>query len=295
MNNLSAFLKANSLTMGQAARTLGVDKSMISKVCSQTYHEWEQKEREVIKALQDKGYTKNISDQLTVDTNILVKTRSVSNFFALCDDLIDPESTLSSSLGMAIGTAERGKSHAAKWYVSEHDAACYTLYVDGFSRVQLLRNVCQALAGIRPYHFGTCVATIAEVNRVNRHLLIIDEADKCPIHILEMLRGINESCQVPIMLVGEETLKGKIDAIPRLKSRIRKPVCVFEPLNPVDVSVYYAASCGVNLEPTVAENLFKRSRGGFRSLVNDSLALAKISRASGIPTITPAMLDKLTA
>jgi len=292
---LSSFLKANSLSMGQAARTLGVDKSLISKVCSQTYHEWEKKEQEIISALQAKGYTKTASDVLTVDTDILVKTRSVSNFFDLCDDLIDPDSTLSSSLGMTIGTAERGKSHAAKWYAGEHDTVSYTLYVDGMSKVQLLRNVCQTLAGIRPYHFGTCIATIAEVNKVCRHLIIIDEADKCPVAMLEMLRGINESCSVPIMLVGEETLKSKIDAVPRLKSRIRKPICVFETLNPIDVAVYYSSALGVKLDPTMAENLFKRARGGFRSVVNDSLALAKIARASGIPTITPAMLDKLVS
>ena len=108
-----------------------------------------------------------------------------------------------------------------------------------------------------------------------------------------MLRGINESCQVPLLLVGEEALKGKIDGVPRLRSRIRKPVCLFENLKPSDVSVFYSAACGLTVESSLVETLYRRSRGGFRTLVNEALALAKIARASGLTTITPAMVDKL--
>jgi DNA transposition AAA+ family ATPase len=290
---LSNALRANNLTMGQAARLLDVDKSMISKVCSHTYHLWEQKETELVTRLAERGYDKSITDFLTVNTDVLVKTRSASAFFDLCDDLLEPDSTLSSSIGMAIGTAERGKTHAARWYCAENESAVYTLYVDGFSRVQLLRNICAALSGVRPYSFGSCVATIAEVSKVSRRLIIIDEADKCPIALLEMLRGINEMCGVPIVLVGEENLKAKIDSVPRLRSRIRNPVCVFDSVTPVDVAVYYSSACGIALDKVLAENLSKRASGGFRTVVNHSLALAKIARASGLATVTPAMLDQL--
>ncbi|WP_162510697.1 AAA family ATPase [Treponema endosymbiont of Eucomonympha sp.] len=291
--NLSAVLRANSLTMGQAARILDVDKSTVSKVCSRTYHKWEEKEAELVEKLASLGYDKSASDSLSVNTNVLVKTRSVSLFFDLCDDLADPESSLSSSLGMAIGTAERGKTHAAKWYASENESAAYTLYVDGFSRVQLLRNICCELAGVRPFSFGSCVSTIAEVSKVSRRLIIVDEADKCPVPLLEMLRGVNESCGIPVVLVGEERLKAKIDAVPRLRSRIRKPLCVFDPINTVDVAVYYSEALGVSLDKALAENLSRRAAGGFRTVANDSLALAKIARASGLSAITPAMLDRL--
>ena len=291
--NLSAVMQANRLTMRQAAEIAGVDKSVIVKVCGQTYHEWERKEAEIIEALKQAGYAKSASDQLRVDTSVLVKTDNVARFFSLADDLADPASSLTSSLGMAIGTAERGKTHTAKKYCEKNENAVYMLYVDGSSRVQLLRNICYGLSGTRPYSFGACLAIIAEFSRVARRLIIIDEADKCPLPILEMLRGINESCAVPVLLVGEEALKGKVDSVPRLRSRIRKPVCVFDPLKAGDVSVFYASACGLTLPSTIVETLHKRSRGGFRTLVNEALALAKIARTSGLETITPAMLDKL--
>ena len=112
--NLQSVLQANGLSMRQAADIAQVDKSVIVKVCGQTYHEWERKEAEIIGLLRDAGYDKTAADQLYVNTDVLVKTDNVSRFFALADDLSDPDSSMTSSLGMAIGTAERGKSQRAR-------------------------------------------------------------------------------------------------------------------------------------------------------------------------------------
>jgi len=108
-----------------------MDKSPVSKICSQTYPNWEQKEKECIQYLSEKGYTKIIPDQFTVDTDIVVPTRSVDAFVALADDLLDPEGSRCSSMGMVIGTAERGKTHTARWYVDNHPDACYVLFIEG--------------------------------------------------------------------------------------------------------------------------------------------------------------------
>ena len=286
-------IQANDLSMKAVADIIGCDKSVIVKVCNQTYHEWQRKEKEIIQNLAEKGYTKTPPDQLIINTDILVKTENVSRFFTLADDLINPEGSLSSSLGMAIGTAERGKSHTAKHYVQRNPNSVYVQYIEGSSRCQMLRQICYQLTGTRPYSFGACVATLEEVGKIQRKLVIIDEADKCPLAILEMLRGVNEVCQLPFLFVGEEGLKGKMDSVPRLHSRVRKPICVFNPLTISDVSVYYSMSAGISLDQPTLEKLFRRARAGFRTLANDSQALAKIANASGISTITPQMLDHL--
>ncbi len=291
--SLAVILASNKLSMGDASKIANCDKSTISKVCSQTYPAWEQKEDEIIKLLAEAGYNISIPDSFTVNTNVLVTTKSVSEFTSLADDLSDPENSLSSSLGMAIGTAERGKTHASKWYVQNNEIAAYVLYVDGTTKVQLLRDICDAIANVRPYSFGQCIATIEATCRFSRRLIIIDEADKCPIPHLEMIRGINERCEVPFLLVGEEGLKSKMENVPRLKSRIRKPIVLFEPVKDVDVAAYYQAACGIAIDRHTAETLARRARGGFRTVANDSNALAKIGRASGLNTITPAMLEQL--
>ena len=291
--SLRSILAANRLSNGAAAKILGVDKSTVSKVCSQSYPNWEQKEDEFIQVLGGKGYTKTVPDQFVVDTDVLVATRSVDAFINLADDLSDPEGSRCSSLGMVIGTAERGKTHTARWYTETHQDACYVLYIETTTRVQFLRDICDALSSVRPKTFGGCLSLIHEACSQRQRLIIIDEADKLPIPFLELIRGINERCNVPVLLAGEEGLKTKIDGVPRLRSRIRKPVVLYETLNAVDVGVFYSSACGIEIDRDIADTLCKRAKGAWRSLVNDALALARMGRASGIATVTPEMIEKL--
>lgn len=290
---LSMYLQANGLTQGDAARLVGCDKSQITKICSQSYPNWEQKTEEYIQILRDSGYTQSISDVFRVNSDVVIPTRSVAEFNALADDLLDPEGSLSSSLGMVIGKAERGKTHTGESYVRKNPDACRVLYVEGTTMVQMLRDICSALANTRPVTFGDCLSVIEESCKLRRRLVIIDEADKCPVSMLELMRGVNERCAVPFIFVGEEGLKTKIERIPRLLSRIRKPIVLFDIIGPVDVSAFYMSACGVELDRALAQTLTSRARGAFRSVVNDALALAKMARASGIKTVTPEMVSNL--
>lgn len=291
--DLRSVLKANGLSMDAAARVIGVDKSQVVKVCGHRYPDWETKEIEFIHTLNQAGYTNTKPVGIHINTDILVLTPSVSSFQSLADDLADPDNTLSSSIGMAIGTAERGKTHASKWYVQNNTNAVYVLYVDGSSKTQLMRDICEAVAHTRPYSFGACLSALEETCKYSRRLVIIDEADKLPVQFLEMLRGVNERCNLPILLVGEEGLKTKTDRVPRLRSRIRQPVCLFEKANAVDVAAYYQAAAGLDIDRDTAVRLARHAGYGFRSIVNDSIALSKMSRASAIDTITDKMLEQL--
>lgn len=293
--DLRQVIEANRLSMQEAANALGVDKTQVVKVCNRTYPHWEEKEIEFIHHLQEAGYTNTIPQGININTDVLVMNQNVMNFQALADDLSDPNGSLSSSIGMAIGTAERGKTHAAKWYAQENQNACYVLFVDGLSKVQLLRDICDVVAHTRPYSFSACVATLEESCKYNRRLVIIDEADKLPVQLLEMLRGINERCNLPFLLVGEEGLKTKTDRVPRLRSRIRQPIVLFEKARSVDVAAYYHEAAGLQITRETAERLARHANGGFRSIVNDSIALSKMSKASALDTITEKMLDQLSA
>lgn len=293
--DLRQVIEANRLSMQEAANALRVDKTQVVKVCNRTYPHWEEKEIEFIHHLQEAGYTNTIPQGININTDVLVMNQNVMNFQALADDLSDPNGSLSSSIGMAIGTAERGKTHAAKWYAQENQNACYVLFVDGSSKVQLLRDICDVVAHTRPYSFSACVATLEESCKYNRRLVIIDEADKLPVQLLEMLRGINERCNLPFLLVGEEGLKTKTDRVPRLRSRIRQPIVLFEKARSVDVAAYYHEAAGLQITRETAERLARHANGGFRSIVNDSIALSKMSKASALDTITEKMLDQLSA
>lgn len=292
---LRNWMENNKLSMQDAARIIGVDKSQIVKICQHNYPNWQEKETEYIERLKSAGYRNTIPQGITIDPDVLVLTPSVSRFKALADDLASPDGTMSSSIGMAIGTAERGKSHTSKWYVQENSNAAYVLYVDGSTKTQLLRDICDAVAHTRPHSFGECLMVLEENCRYTRRLVIIDEADKLPVLFLEIIRAVNERCQLPFLLVGEEGLKTKTDRVPRLRSRIRNPIVLFERAHAVEVAAYYHEAAGIDISQEVAERLVRHAQGGFRSIVNDSIAISKMSKASGLSTITENMLDKLCA
>lgn len=292
---LRNWMENNKLSMQDAARIIGVDKSQIVKICQHNYPNWQEKETEYIERLKSAGYRNTIPQGITIDPDVLVLTPSVSRFKALADDLASPDGTISSSIGMAIGTAERGKSHTSKWYVQENSNAAYVLYVDGSTKTQLLRDICDAVAHTRPHSFGECLMVLEENCRYTRRLVIIDEADKLPVRFLEIIRAVNERCQLPFLLVGEEGLKTKTDRVPRLRSRIRNPIVLFERAHAVEVAAYYHEAAGIDISQEVAERLVRHAQGGFRSIVNDSIAISKMSKASGLSTITENMLDKLCA
>jgi hypothetical protein len=292
--DLSKFAEANGLSYGAVARITNYDRTTISRIARMEYPNWENKQVEIMDALVKKGYTEEGQDCIRINTGVMIMTPSVSEFQSLAGELADQDGALSSSIGMAIGSAERGKTYTSKWFTRNNDNTAYILYVDGFTQVQVLRDICDVVAHTRPYSMSKCITVLEEHCRYQRRLVIIDEADKCPVRTLEMLRGINERCNLPFFLVGEEGLKAKIDQVPRLRSRIRKPVIVFDEASEVDVATYYSQAAGISLNKDTASLLVRHARGGFRTIVNEAGELARMANASGIKTITEALVKQLS-
>jgi hypothetical protein len=132
---LNKFIEANGLSYGEAARLTGCSRTTVSRTARMEYPNWKEKQDEIMDKLVKKGYTEAGQDHIRLDTDIMVMTFSVSGFQALAEELADQDGTLSSSIGMAIGSAERGKTYTAKWFVRNNDNAAYVLYVDGFTLV----------------------------------------------------------------------------------------------------------------------------------------------------------------
>jgi DNA transposition AAA+ family ATPase len=292
--DLATFCEVNGLTFYAVAKLTNYDRSTVSRVARMEYPGWETKQVEIIGKLTERGYTEEGQECLRIKPDAMVMTPSVSAFQSLAGELADQDGTLSSSIGMAIGSAERGKTYTSRWFVRHNDNAAYILYVDGFSPVQVLRDMCDVIAHTRPYSMSKCITVLEEHCRYQRRLMIIDEADKCPVKLLEMLRGVNERCNLPVLLVGEEGLKAKTDQVPRLRSRIRKPVVLFEEATEVDVATYYTQAAGISIGKDIAAMLTRHSRGGFRTIVNEAGELARMANASGIKTITEAMVKQLS-
>jgi len=169
----------------------------------------------------------------------------------------------------------------------------YVLYVDGYTQTKLLKEVAFELCGTKPITFERCLEAIEEGARFARKLVIIDEADKMPLRYIEMLRAINERCSLPLLLVGEEELYAKLANVPRLKSRVRKPIVKFMPIDIVDVSAFYKIAIGLTIQPEVANELCNRANGDFRVVVNDAMAIVNILNTSGLSILDSSILSRL--
>ena len=70
---------------------------------------------------------------------------------------------------------------------------------------------------------------------------------------------------------------------------------LFDRAQAVDVAAYYHEAANIDIDMATATRLAQHAQGGFRSVVNDSIAISKMSKASGLSSITDNMLDKLCA
>ncbi len=191
---------------------------------------------------------------------------------ALGNDLLDPATTLNSSIGMVTGAAGYGKTTAIQHFAANNNQSVYVLYMEGYTLSMIIRKIALELTGSNRRTFDNNLSIIKEATSIYRKLIIIDEADRMPLRVIESLRNINEYCGAPLMLVGEESLASKMETIPRLKSRVRKPEIVFRPLTVVDVATYYQMAVGLDISSSasVCQTLLRWAGKDFRVLVNDA-------------------------
>ena len=190
------------------------------------------------------------------------------------------------SRDLVTGSAGRGKTYAAKRFCLDNQDAVYVLYVDGFSQTMLIREICEALTGLRHRTFERCLMEIKQAASARRRLVIIDEADKMPVPFLEMLRALNEAAGLPLALVGEDRLHSKMAAIPRLRSRIRNPYISFNAIDPSEVMIYYQTAAGIDVDPSAVNYLWQKAKGDFRTIANDAFAAVEMMKANAMRKLT---------
>lgn len=297
---LAEALEITQLTLQQAGDLVGLGKSAVSRVKNREYPNWENIERAIIAKMAEANLFPETVDielpepgTLAVNPTAFISTQNVVALNSLANGLLDPRTTLNSSIGMVTGSAGLGKTTAIQRYAAMQDQAVYVLYMEGYTLSMLIRKIAYELTGFNRRTFDNNLAIIKEATSIYRKLIIIDEADRMPIRIIESLRNINEYCGAPILLVGEESLASRLETIPRLKSRIRKPEIVFKPINIVDVATYYQIATGLDISgsPEVCQQLLRWAGRDFRTLVNDAQHIISTMNTNGLSELTEEVLN----
>lgn len=300
MMTLKEALELTGMSLSAAGDLVGLGKSAISRVKSHDYPNWENIEKAIIRKIaearmfpDDVEVESPENGSLTVNPTAFISTQNIVSLNSLANDLLDPTTTLNSSIGLVTGAAGYGKTTAIQHFVSNNDQSIYVLYMEGYTLSMIIRKIAIELTGSGRRSFDNNLAIIREATSIYRKLIIIDEADRMQLKVIEALRNINEYCGSPIMLVGEESLASRMDSIPRLKSRVRKPEIVFKPLTMVDVATYYQMAVGLDISdsPSVCQTLLRWAGKDFRVLVNDAQHIIARMNTNGLCVLTEEVLN----
>lgn len=141
---LARFIEQNNLKNAQVAKLTGYDESTISLLVRNRYNGNAAKlEADIIEKLKTLGYS--LKEKLKVNPYAFISNENVRRFDKLCDELLDPDGDLTSSFGVVIGRAGRGKTKTAIHYAVQRPDAIYVLFIDGMSITQVLREISLSL------------------------------------------------------------------------------------------------------------------------------------------------------
>ena len=226
---------------------------------------------------------------MKVSDDRFVPTQNYQKVKSLCGELL--ESRLGVEIAAITGRAGRGKSTATeRIYVKEYPSI-YVEYEGGWSHSALLREISFNLDGTRPRTRQGCDEVIKNEFAANRRIVIVDNADRMPLICFDVLRNIHDKHGVPVLLVGETKLVGKLQRERWLISRVRE-VFTFEPVGQADIAIYFKKTLGVQLAPEHTVRLLRSSGGDFRPVTIGAATAKKVMKVSGISTITDAVINE---
>lgn len=211
---------------------------------------------------------------------VFVTTENYQEFNDICDELRDPDGLVGPTLALVTGRAGRGKTEAARYHAVQ-TSAVYVRTLPVMTPLMVLREIAFELAALKPRTTASCLEIIEEEMARERRIVLVDEADLVPMKVLETLRGINERCGCPVVLIGEEELAARVAGRRRIVSRIRRRM-EFRPLSQADLALFYAKAMGLKLSPGTAAVLHGRAGGDWRPAVTAAIAIERAVKASGL-------------
>jgi DNA transposition AAA+ family ATPase len=209
--------------------------------------------------------------------------KNVSALLGLVNRLSDRNIDLP-GLGVFHGPAGFGKTKAMI-YVGNKTGAAVVSIGDSWTRRKFLQHVLRELGEVNPK--GT-VADMAEQaiallgDRVERPL-IIDEADKAiDKGLIELIRELHDYSQAPVILIGEEKLPLKLQAIERVHSRVLD----WLPAQECDLEDARHLAQAYAPQLVIADDLLadirQRSRGIARYIANNIDGMVEFARREGL-------------
>ena len=216
--------------------------------------------------------------------NVFIETRNVQTFETIMGEA---RQVMKGQPGLleVTGRAGRGKTETAKRFCARNTDVIYVSYIGTWTPMSMLRSICWEIAAVKPGRSTTAWEIISDAMAVDRKVIIIDEADRMPPKLLNLVRDCINEVGNAFILIGEESLSGNLGRIPRMYSQIRRRVR-FEPIGQPDLVQLYKQGLGVSVDPDAVAVLAKSCEGDFRPALVDAYEVERILRENKLETVT---------
>ncbi|MDX9785477.1 MAG: ATP-binding protein [Desulfobacterales bacterium] len=217
-----------------------------------------------------------------------VKTKNVRNFAVMMDGLSMADGE--GRLGLVSGPAGRGKTRTSQWYQAHHDCVYQRMAtIWRHSETDFLQALCREVGILTPpKRKGPCYMAVIDALIERPRPVFLDEIDKLPDTFIDLVRDLSDMSLSAFVLVGEERLPEKIGHNKRGWSRVYQQI-EFQPIHVSDIMLYALEATGLKLSPQVAQILHGSSKGDFRLVRRDTLALVQICNAKQTTDVTEEM------
>ncbi len=195
-------------------------------------------------------------------------------------------------IGVVWGQAGRGKTVCAREY-AVRTGAVYLRVMENWSPRAMLAALCRELNGSDPFSTERCKKVACEELERQQKTVLVDEADRLPVGLVEHFRDIHDVAGVPIVLIGEEHLFPTLAARRRLWSRVTQTV-EFKSIAIEDIVLFGMKAADLRINPDAAARISSRSSGDFRLVWTDVQALEQMARAAGTKQADMKMVENLS-
>jgi DNA transposition AAA+ family ATPase len=158
----------------------------------------------------------------------------------------------------------------------------------------MLAELCRNLNGSEPRTVDRAKKTAIDSLEKQPRTILVDEADRLNIDLIEHFRDVHDLVGVPVVLIGEEHLFPTINARRRIWSRVMQTV-EFGPITCEDILLFALEAASLRLDPDAAEKIGAKAGGDFRLVWAHIHALEQMARAAGTKTVDARMVEALAS
>ncbi len=195
-----------------------------------------------------------------------VQTENVKQFLSAVSS-VQNRAAPEACFALISGTAGMGKTHCGHWFAAQTNAI-HIRIKSAVTPHWLLKDIMQQLneapARSCEQMFERAVMELIR----NPRAMVFDEVEHAVanLRVLETIRDIGDTVEVPIVLIGREWISGKIKQQPQIATRVTS-FAEFGQATLADVKLLCSTLAEVEIAPEVAELILEQSGGFIRNVI----------------------------